>query len=131
MSVTLDDVRRIALALPDAVEGEGKQFGIGVMVKGKSKGFCWSWLERVDPKKGRVPNADVLVVRVADEHEKLALCQAEPDTFCTEPHYDGYAAVMVRLVAVELDELAELIVDSWRHTAPKALVAEYDATHSD
>ncbi|MBA2609490.1 MAG: MmcQ/YjbR family DNA-binding protein [Actinobacteria bacterium] len=129
MSVTLVDVRRLALALPEAVEGEAKQFGVGVMVKGKSKGFCWSWLERVDPKKGRVPDPDVLVVRVDAEHEKFALCKAEPDKFFTEDHYNGYAAVMVRLAAIDAEELAELLVDSWRLTAAKSLVAEYDAAH--
>lgn len=33
--------------------------------KGKVKGFCWSWMERVEPKAPRVENLDVLAVRVA------------------------------------------------------------------
>jgi len=126
--ISLDDVRRIALALPDTVEGTGKQFSINVLVKGKGKHFCWSWLERVNPKKGRVPNETVLVVRVSDEHEKFALCEAEPDKFFTEDHYNGYAAVMVRLDAIDTKELRELIVDSWLLTAPKDLAAKYEAS---
>jgi hypothetical protein len=59
---TQADVRRIALSLPGVREEEGR-FAFGVENKGKQKGFAWDWLERVDPKKPRVPRADVLAVR--------------------------------------------------------------------
>src|SRR5690348_9595451 len=62
-----DDVRRIALALPGVTEHKGPHSsGFSVGSKGKQKGLVWVWRERVDPKKPRVPNPDVLVVRVAD-----------------------------------------------------------------
>lgn len=32
----------------------------------------------------------------------------------TEPHYDGYAAVLVRLAAVRVPELRELLTEAWR-----------------
>ena len=47
--------------------------------------------------------------------------------FFTEPHYNGFPAILVRLSEIELDELAELITDAWRCQAPPALVKEFDA----
>jgi hypothetical protein len=94
-----DDVRRIALSLPGAREEQG-HFAFSVENKGKQKGFVWVWLERVDPRKARVARADVVAVRVRDQAEKAALLGADPDIFFTEPHYDGFPAVMVRLPAV-------------------------------
>ena len=52
---TQENVRRIALALPETSEGDG-QFSFSVRNKDKQKGFAWVWMERLDPKKARVPN---------------------------------------------------------------------------
>jgi hypothetical protein len=122
---THDDVRRIALSLPATVEGEDS-FRFFVLDKGKRKLIAWLWQERVDPKKARVENPTVLVVRVPSEEDKHGLIAASPKKFFTEPHYDGYAAVLIRLAAIGVKELTELIADSWRCQAPKALVREYD-----
>ena len=124
MAVVADlaDVRRIASSLPGAVEGTDR-FGFGVEVKGKVKGFCWSWLERVDPRKARVENLDVLAVRVDGDAQKQELLAANPATFFTEPHYNGYPAVLVRLAVVDVDELRELLTDAWWCMAPKELRA--------
>jgi hypothetical protein len=121
-----DDVRRLALALPEAVEEDGR-FAFAVPNRGKLKGFAWVWQERVEPKKPRVPNPEVLAVRVAGAGEKEELLAAEPDVFFTEPHYNGFPAVLVRLAAIEVDELAELLTDAWRCQAPRALVRAFDA----
>ncbi|HEY4346239.1 MAG TPA: hypothetical protein VGM80_01520 [Gaiellaceae bacterium] len=120
------DVRRIAMSLPGVAEGE-ERFGFSVPVKGKLKGFAWSWMERIDPKKPRVANAQVLAVRVADQLEKELLIASDGEKFFTEPHYNNFPAVLVRLPAVELDELEELLVEAWRCQATKALRAELDA----
>ncbi len=82
------------------------------------------WLERVDPKKGRVPQPKVLAVRVANLAEKEELIAADPEKFFTEPHYNGYPAVLVRLAAVDEAELRELLTDAWRVMAPARLVRE-------
>ena len=111
---TFDDVRRIALELPGAVVDEG---GTAFRVDGRL--FAWSWRERVDPKRARVPNVGVLVVRVASELDKDALLSMDPAVFFTEPHYDGYAAILVRLGVIDDPMLAKLITDSWRLKAPK------------
>jgi hypothetical protein len=120
-----DDVRRIALALPHTTEST-EHFAFSVRNKGKEKGFVWAWNERVEPKKPRVPRADVVAIRVVDNQDKEALLASDEQTFFTEPHYNGFPAVLVRLPVVELDQLEELIVDGWRCQAPKALVEAFD-----
>jgi hypothetical protein len=120
-----DDVRRIALSLPDTVEGKDR-FAFSVLNKGKEKGFVWVWMERTDPKKARVPNPKVIAVRVVDDGEKQALLAANAKKFFTEDHYNGYPAVLVRLAAIRARELEELITDAWRCMAPKTLVQQFD-----
>lgn len=127
---TQDDVRRLALALPETSESE-ERFAFSVAARPKPKGFAWVWMERVEPKQPKVPNPDVLAVRVANDDEKQVLLAADPDVFFTEPHYNGFPAVLVRLAAIEVDELEELLTDAWRCQAPKALVKAFDAEHED
>ena len=111
-----EDVQRIAIGLPEAVaDDQGTAFRVG------GKLFAWPWLERVDPKKGRVPNRVVLNVRIASEMDKDVLIGMNPKAFFTEPHFDGYAAIQVRLDAVDEAMLEKLIADSWRLVAPKRL----------
>jgi hypothetical protein len=117
-----EDVRRIALALPGATEDEsGLRYAVG------GKNFAWVWLERREGLRGRVPQPEVFAVRVADEEEKQVLIASDPVKFFTEPHYDNYPAVMIRLAAIEDAELAELVTDAWRIRAPRKLQAEFDA----
>ncbi len=121
-----DDVRRIALSLPEAFEEESG-FAFAVLNRGKRKGFAWVWRERVQPKKPRVPRPDVIALRVANEGEKEMLLAADEEKFFTEPHYNGYPAILVRLPAIDADELEELITEAWRCLAPAALVSAFDA----
>jgi hypothetical protein len=118
---TQDDVRRIALAQPETVENLDR-FAFSVRNKEKLKSFVWVWLERIHPKKARIPNPGVIAVRVASLDDKDVLLAMDPKVFFTEPHYDGYPAVMVRLAAVSKKKLEQLIADAWRCQAPKALV---------
>lgn len=114
---TQAEVRRIALALPDVEEAAG-DFAFSVSVKGKPKGFAWVWKERVDPKKPRVPNPGVLAVRVANLGQKDALIAAAPKKFFTEPHYNGFPAVLVRLAAVSKADLEVLLADARQCVMP-------------
>ena len=116
------DVRRIALSLPETEEGDG-HFAFSVRNKGKPKGFAWVWMERVQPKKPRVANHAVLAVRVANLGQKEALIAAEARKFFTEPHYNGFPAVLVRLAEVNVRELRLLLEDAWRSQAPKELTS--------
>ena len=123
---TRADVRRIACSLPDTTEA-ADDFAFSVRNGRKDKGFAWVWKERVEPKKPRIPNSRVLAVRVSDEGEKQALLAADPEKFFTEPHYNGFPAVLVVLANVGRAELRELLTDAWRCQAPRALVADFDA----
>ena len=115
-------VRKIALALPGAEEAPN-DFAFSVPNKGKQKGFAWVWKERIDPKKPRVPNHGVLAVRVANNAQKDLLIATDPVRFFTEPHYNGFPAVLVRLKAVTVADLKVLLEDAWRTQAPKELLS--------
>jgi hypothetical protein len=123
------DVRRIALSLPDASESED-YFSFSVRTGSKQRSFAWIWLERIHPKRARVPNPDVIAVRVANEAEKQLLLDSDQEKFFTEAHYNGFPAILIRLAAVDTDELEELLTDGWRCTAPRALVKDFDARRS-
>lgn len=112
------DVRRIALALDGVVEA-ANDFAFSVLVKGKPKGFLWLWKERVDPKKARVPNPKVLALRTASLDDKEFLLRSAPARFFTEPHYNGYRAVLLRLEAVTARELRPILAEAWRAVALK------------
>lgn len=124
---TQQDVRRIALSLPETREDDG-YFAFSVGSGKKSKGIAWIWRERVHPRKPRVPNPEVIAIRVASLDAKEILLMAEPDKFFTEPHYDGYPAVLVRLAAVGPQELRRLLEQAWCAQAPKALLARAKLT---
>jgi hypothetical protein len=117
------DVRRIALALPETSEAED-HFAFSVRNGVKQKGFVWAWNERIEPKKPRVPRADVVAIRVVD---RFALLASDDEKFFTEPHYNGFPAVLVRLPLIEVGELEELIIDAWCCQAPRALVESFQA----
>jgi hypothetical protein len=106
---TRDDVRRIALSLDGVTEGpDDFRFAVG------GRPLAWPWLERTDPRKARIPNARVMAVRLASEFDKDPLIATDPAVFFTEPHYDGYPAILVRLDAVDEALLTTLLTDAWR-----------------
>src|ERR1700709_947744 len=113
------DVRRLALALPHVaeVESEGFDFRVG------GKGFVWSYPERRPGERRRIRD-DIAVLYVGDEAEKQALLLGEPDAFFTTPGYDGWPLVMLRLEAVDVERLAELVTDAWRMRGADELVAD-------
>jgi hypothetical protein len=111
--VTERDVRRVALSLPETTEKPS--YGTpGFRVKNKL-------FARIREE------GDVLVVWCWDLDEKDELLASDPAKFFTTPHYDGYPTVLVRFGAVDVDELRELLTESWRIRAPKKLVAAFDA----
>lgn len=109
---TLEDVRKICRALPESFEGEGAQFGFSVLVKGKHKGFVWGWMERIDPKKARVVNNDVLAIRTPGLEAKEVLLGTGHPAFFTEPHYNNYPAILVRIELISPEELEPLLVEA-------------------
>ena len=115
---TQADVRKIALSFPGAEEGTDR-FAFFVRDKGKPKGFAWVWLERTEAKKARVPNPDVLAVRVTNNAQKDLILASDTRKFFTEGHYNGYPAILVRLKEVTVKDLRVLLEEAWRCRAPK------------
>ncbi len=106
--ITEDDIRQLALALPGAYE----QASYGGRPSWRTAPRMFAWL-RDDP--------EALVVWVEAVEDKEALIAADPLRFFTTPHYDGQPIVLVRFDAIDADETAELIVDSWLLRAPRSL----------
>jgi hypothetical protein len=115
------DVRRIALSLPETSEDPDRPRFLVL-----DKAFAWCCHERIDGEPARVPRSDVFAVRVAGLAEKETLLAADPGKFFSEPHYNGYPAVLLRLPQIGVDELGELVVEAWRCRAPAGLVAQFD-----
>jgi hypothetical protein len=113
-----DDVRRIALALPDVAEIDSDGFDFRVA----GHGFVWSYPER-RPGESRRIRTDIAVLYVGDEAEKQALLLGEPEIFFTTTGYNDWPLVMLRLAEVDVERLTELVTDAWRMRAPEDLAA--------
>lgn len=123
-----DDVRRIALALPETSERVSRG---NAWWEVKGKGFVWERpLGRSDLEAlgDAAPEGPILGARVEHLGAKEALVADASGVFFTTPHFDGYAAVLVRLVDIGVEELHELIVEAWLARAPARLAKEYVAT---
>ncbi|HSV68354.1 MAG TPA: MmcQ/YjbR family DNA-binding protein [Mycobacteriales bacterium] len=122
---TWDDVRRIALALPETAE----QSREGICHwRVKDKGFAWERpLRRADLKAlgDAAPQGPILAAHVPDLGVKEALLADDPTVYFTTPHFNGYPAVLVRLERIASPELTELLVEAWLARAPKRLAAAY------
>jgi hypothetical protein len=122
---TWDDVRRIALELPETSEGVSRDLRRWLV---KDKGFVWERpLRRSDYEAlgDAAPEGPILGARVEHLVAKEALLADDPGVFFTTPHFDGYPAVLVRLEEIGLEDLREVIVEAWLARAPKRLVDEY------
>jgi len=108
MSVIFETVREIALALPEVEEGPC--YGTpGFRVRGKLFARIWE-------------DGETLVLKIDLDARELLLA-ADPEVFFLTDHYRGYPYVLVRLPAVDPEQLRELLEDAWRLSAPKRLAA--------
>jgi hypothetical protein len=122
---TWDDVRRIALELPEASEEVSRDLRHWRV---KDKGFVWERpLRRADLEAlgDAAPDGPILGARVEHLVAKEALLADDPSVFFTTPHFDGYPAVLVRLERIGLEDLREVIVEAWLARAPKRLAEAY------
>jgi hypothetical protein len=119
---TWDEVHRIAMAMPEAVERSPHDWRV------KGKGFVSERpLRKSDLLElgADAPDGPILGLRVADLGVKEALLADAPDVYFTTSHFDGYAIVLARLDEIDSAELEELIVESWLARAPKRLAKQY------
>ena len=122
---TWDDVRRIALALPETSERESHGHAAWRV---KDKGFVWDRPLRKSDLEALgegAPTGPILGARVEHLIAKEALLADNPDVFFTTPHFDGYPSVLVRLAEISVPELEELVTDAWLAQAPKTLSRKF------
>ena len=75
------------------------------------------------------PEGPILALRVDDLLEKEVVLEESSAAVFTIPHFDGFAAVLVQMSRVELDELRELVVGAWAACAPQELVERFLDEH--
>jgi hypothetical protein len=114
---TAETVRRLALALPEAVDAsQGEQLVFQI----EGRGFAWSYYARDIPKKPRVLHPEVLAIRCELPRKEL-LIEAAPEVFFDDDHYRGFPAVLARLAMIDEAELGALLEAGWRLQAPRRL----------
>ena len=120
-----DDVRRLALSLPETSE----KLGWGLpQWRVKDKLFVWERpLRKADLKAlgDAAPAGPILGARVEHLVAKEALLADPSGVFFTTPHFDGYPSILVRLDAIGLEDLEETIVEAWLARAPARLAQAY------
>ena len=121
---TWADVRRVALRLPGT--SEAKSRGTSTWTVGK-KPFAWERPLRHSDLAAlgdRAPTGPILGIRTRDLELKEVLLAAENAAFTT-PHFDGYAAILIDLAAIDSTRLEHIILEGWLARAPKRVVAAY------
>jgi hypothetical protein len=122
---TWDDVRRLALALPETSERVSREHRQWVV---KDKLFVWERpLRRSDLEAlgDAAPAGPILGARVEHLVAKDALLADDPSVFFSTPHFDGYPAVLVQLKRIGLEDLREVVVEAWLCRAPKRVARAY------
>lgn len=77
-----------------------------------------------------VPNGQIIAVRTDGLDVQRALVESFPEAFFVVPHFEGYPAVLVRLDAIGIDQLREVIADAWLIKAPKRVAAQWLAENA-
>jgi hypothetical protein len=124
-----DDVRRLALALPETSEGAAHG---NTAWRVRDKLFVWDRPLRskdLEALGEAAPTGPVLGARVEHLVAKEALLADDPAVYFTTPHFDGYPAVLVALERITAADLEELIVEAWLCRAPKRLARDYAERH--
>jgi hypothetical protein len=116
-----NDVKRLALALPqtdERVSREKRQWRV------KDKLFVWERPLRskeVEELGDSAPDGPILGARVEHLGAKEALLADDARVYFTTSHFTGYAAVLVRLDRISVEDLDEVVTEAWLARAPKRL----------
>ena len=119
---TWADVRAVVRSLPETVEREPRSWRV------KDKLLVWERPLRksdLEALGDRAPTGPILGAMVPDLDTKEARLAAEPKVYFTTPHFNGYPAVLVRLGAIRVPGLRELVLEAWLDRAPKKIVKTY------
>jgi hypothetical protein len=120
-----DEVRRIALSLPETAEQP--MHGLPSW-RVRKKLFVWERPLRESEVEGlgdAAPSGPILGARVEHLVAKEALLADDPEVYFTTPHFDGYPSVLVHLERIAVGELEELVIEAWLARAPKRLAKQY------
>ncbi|MFG1646363.1 MmcQ/YjbR family DNA-binding protein [Amycolatopsis sp. NPDC049252] len=109
----MQDFERVLSALADVERSEARDYS-SFSVRGKRFGYYWPRTRTVGLKQ--------------TISEQLALVAERPDVFEIQFTMGGFGWVVVYLDGIDADELAELIYEAWRLSAPEELVAEVPFT---
>ncbi|MBI2964898.1 MAG: MmcQ/YjbR family DNA-binding protein [Chloroflexi bacterium] len=107
-----NDLRRLALALPESEERE-------------------TWGEATFRVRGKIfvmMSADDATASVkASLDEQDIIIGSDPRSLSVAPYVGRFGWVRVKLATVDPEMMAVLVSEAWRRTAPRKLVAEFDA----
>jgi hypothetical protein len=108
--MSVEEFLKIVLGLPEVTQNHGHPSLTGFRVR--DRGFCY------------LNEADEVVMLKATREEQAALVAEDPEAF--SPSWAGgrFAWVEINLAKVDPGELAELVTEGWRLSAPKRLAAE-------
>jgi len=106
---TFDDVRRIAMALPEAEEILTWETDVTFRVRKKIFAIGGDGSDGVSIKATPLTQADLI--------------DRDPETFRSSAYVGRFGWVTVQLNRVDDETLRDLIVGAWRLTAPKRLAA--------
>jgi hypothetical protein len=123
---SLDDVARLARELPEVAEAERRGTRAWTV---RGKAFAWERaFSKADLKRygdERPPDGPILAIRVGDLAEKESVLAAQAGAFFTIPHFNGYAAVLVKVPEVTEEALRDALLDGWLACAPPDLADGY------
>jgi hypothetical protein len=129
---TMADLDKLALAMPMTTKNVSDDGRPAYSVRGKL--FCCHRSRRpdaIDPATGERLD-DVLMFRVADLGVKELMLADDRGIFFTTPHFDGYPAVLVRILdlpRLDRDELSDMVAEAWLTRAPKRAAREWLDQH--
>jgi hypothetical protein len=128
----MTDLDQLALALPETTKEVSDDGRPSYHVHGKL--FCCHRGRRRDAVDARTGERldDVLMFRVADVDVKELMVADDRGVFFTTPHFDGYAAILMRIPALaRLDraELEDLVVEAWLTKAQKRVAKAWLREH--
>ncbi len=107
--LTLDDVRRIALALPEVEERLTWETDVTFRVRDKIFAIGGEGSDGVSIKASLETQAELI--------------ELDPETFASSAYVGRFGWVTVDLGRVDRDLLSSLLREAWRRTAPKRLAA--------